>query len=454
MANSSSSSDLRQMGSSSNALRSSSRSKIRKEKDRGQQPLRFIVSLQNMARIVSSSSSGVKSLQDVDTADGYRVIDPPVKEPFTLRMYNERLVRDALIDTHDLVNEPGGFVMNHFRHGQNLDPSEFSIHLGIKEKTSFQLNQLTGAIQPGTIRVTDDYAREIFKAIRCLPELQILTAILEINYEEDAFQQKLCPEMELEFLNNIIQTYPVTLTKLHVEMPGISAAYLPEWKFLLDQQMCLKILICNFGVVLWNFYLNCVSRNSRTLDRIVLRRLQTYEISSANYLPLDWKMFSECNNLSYLKLTCGCKRSRLCPNPPSSVFLHENFEALPLHNGFTELHLGNIWVDQDTLKCFRKERPNLEICENCNDMEYYEGDKDLDLVSMSRLELKAEYQSFAEVLNTRRNRDKQLTCLIVVLFHMIILALGILFIIIYFRHLRDSEHDHHNKSNIIANRTS
>lgn len=477
---SSSSQDLRNrpLTSSGTAVKTSSKSKMKKDKNQqsdavrvssNQGGLRIIASLQSFTQMETiqkerpfSSIDSILNKGPEDSAEPTCKEEAPVTDAFVLRNYKGKIVRDVLIDTHDLINEPGGYIINLTHHGQFLNTDEINIHLGIKEKNRFAIasRPSSGIVRPGTISTTDDYARDIFRTVRSLPKLLLLTAILEINNAEDPYEQKEFDESPPEFLQKFIQTYPQTITKFHVEMPGLSPVYLPEWKFLLDQQFSLKILICNFGVVMWHFYQSSIMTNSRTLERVVLRRIQTYNIADASYFPMDWSMFAGCTKLEYLKVTCGYKSNPypMLPLPPSSVFLHENLDQLPEHETFAELHLSNIWVEGCVLDEFFQARPKLTFCGRCNDLEYYDGDKTVEDMKKSRGEPQIQMRVITQVSQVdldirqveipdkdpkppKRSRQKQLACIVLVLFHVILLALAIMFIIIYFRHLRNKNDD-------------
>ncbi|CAL8106810.1 unnamed protein product [Orchesella dallaii] len=392
----------------------------------------------------TTSAAILHYLNDADACTGDY---PSVANAFIWKEFNGKIVRDVCVDTHDLMNETGGFIMNFSRHGATQS-KDLRIHLGIREKK--MLNEAKRVL-PGTITTTDDYAREIFKGIKQRPDLENVCAILEIDNREDCYDFKKCQQVCSDFLRQFIQTYPTTLTKIHVEIPFLSATYLPEWKFLLEQQTCLKVLICNFGAILWTFYQDCVSQNKQTLERVILRRLQTYNLPTARYIPFDWSIFSDCSELNYLKITCGYRTTPAFhyeAPAPTTVFLHDNLVKLP--DSLQELHLSKIWVEPCLLRDFCNQRPAIKVCSNCHDMEYYDGDmsqsteiqnenkhwtvKGLKLVTVNSLDVTEQYWIPEEP--RKKSDDQQFSTIILGLFQIILIALVILFIIIYFGHWR------------------
>lgn len=399
-----------------------------------------------------------------------------------------KFVRDVWVDTHDLINEPGGFILNMSRHGTSTQ-NELKIHLCLRQKRQCTTDRPAVVtedceigvdhVAPGTLSLTDDYSREIFRQVRSHVEVQTLTAILEISDKEDPFEFKEYPSTAptTDFLCRFIQVCPSLITKCTLEMPGLSAVYLPEWKFLLEQQTCLQLLICNFGVVLWNFYEKTILHNLKTLERVILRRLQTYDSGKAIYVPLKWSIFEKCEKLAHLKVTCGFRNmltSILEPAPPNYVFLHEGLDSLPKHDAFTELHLGKIWIDPCVLRDFSKVRPKLTVCQNCFDMEYFDADvplgmrcsdqgiaSDLRLVTVSRIDIQATFPPGVGIddvlqqgdgdqeqqqkrkhrhhhhhLSREERTQRKFIKIVIILFVVILLALAGLFIIIFWKYWR------------------
>ncbi|ODN05981.1 hypothetical protein Ocin01_00702 [Orchesella cincta] len=396
----------------------------------------------------TASAAILHYLNDADACIGEY---PSVANAFVWRDYNGKIVRDVCVDTHDLINETGGFIMNFSRHGATQS-KDLRIHLGIREK---KLSKEGNRVLPGTINTTDDYAREVFKGIKLMPGLETVSAVLEIDDREDCYDFKKCQLVCSDFLRQFIQTCPTTLTKLHVEIPFLSAVYLPEWKFLLDQQTSLKVLICNFGAIIWTFYESCISQNSKTLERVILRRLQTYNLPTARYIPFDWGIFSDCPKLNFLKITCGYRTTPAFhyeAPAPTTVFLHENLLKLP--GSLQEVHFSKIWVEPCMLRDFCNARPEIKVCSNCHDMEYYDADipesavgengnygqvwtvRGMKLVTVSSLDVTEQYWIPGREMPKKRTDDQQFSTIVLSLFQVILVALVLLFIIIYFGHWR------------------
>lgn len=483
--------------------------KSKKREKKPEPQFRMIASLEKLTTMESIDRVPIQQsgprLREDSFAPPTCPVQPPTFDAFIERNMMGKYVRDVWIDTHDLLNEPGGFVINFSRYGEpKALVKSLRIHLGIRNNNVKDrlvaenisdpifpslIKEVVPVVRPGTITITDDYAREIFRSLQSHPKLESLYAILEIKDSEDSYDEK---QFEIsnspEFLRQFIQTYPTKLVKFHVEIPGISECYLPEWKFLLEQQCCLQEVICNFGVVMWYFYETGIWKNSGTLRKIVLRRLQTYDVATSKYVPFNWGTFSNCVRLMYLKVTCGCKVNReetqTSPSSPMSVFLHENFDDLPDHDYFLELHLGKIWVDPCLLEKFSWQRPNLALCLNCNDMEYYDGDlpitlyqrrpesqqltKELRLLQLSRMDLSAdipEVESAKWFKTSRRHKSdsvqetpptspqKQFGSIVFGLFVAVIIALAVLFVIIFFKHMRGG-HTYNNDNKTNANHSS
>jgi len=212
---------------------------------------------------------------------------------------------------------------------QFANPFVLKIHLGIRNWAIRRSSQ------------SDEYAREIFQVLTTKLRLRYLHVILEVAREQDWANFKTYYSIS-PYGNNVRPQYPMWLTTFHVEMPALTEETISMWKMFLDLQTRLKTLICNFGSILWTFYQSAILRNSRTLQRVTLRRVTSYDPNDDRHYPLDWSVFSSCNILLYLKVTYMPRQHFLFGNhfidERTDFLSHENFAWLPPN--ILEVHLG------------------------------------------------------------------------------------------------------------------
>lgn len=237
---------------------------------------------------------------------------------------NDVDTQEVASDTLDLdrIMPAAPFLLN-FSH---YDEKDIALHVGLRRKHGRRVvvkNYSPTFIPP----CTDDYNREFFRYLKTKENLETLKFILEIYIDDDPLQYK-CFDEDLttstssrpfdsgEILENsdfpvirsnfatfwATKTIPNKLTFIHVELPGLSAFYLNDWKRFLELQTRLVTLICSFGSVLWTFYKNVIPKNEKTLEKVVLRRLISYDVRNQRHVPLDFGIFEKCEQLNYLKV--------------------------------------------------------------------------------------------------------------------------------------------------------
>lgn len=232
------------------------------------------------------------------------------------------------VDTQEVANDTGDldrimfttpFLLN-FRH---YDELEVALHVGLRKKNKLPFSNPTTFVPP----TTDDYNREIFRYLKTQPSLKALKLILEVHSDDDILTYKTFDDdknvkpggkgkgprpakitgSDFPIILSNTGTFwknriPLGLNLFHVELPGLSSCYLNDWKRFMELQTGLHTLICNFGAVLWTFYQNTVKKNEKTLEKVVLRRVISYDVKNQKHLPLDFAMFVKCSKLGYLKV--------------------------------------------------------------------------------------------------------------------------------------------------------
>jgi hypothetical protein len=279
-----------------------------------------------------------------DDTSSFRILSPTRKfknnknkwgsddEPDTQETANDTFDLDRIMPSSPLFRV-------HFNHNNE---KELSVHVGLRKKYNHVpfINQ-SGKTLSSSFTMppnTDDYNMELFRYLKnnkqttfSSSKLKILKFILELPTEDDVLvyktfddqNQQQQPNFKVGLEKNfeiLIQDgdFPVIrshlgtfwtsknisneITHLHVELPGLSQFYLNDWKRLLELQTQLITLICNFGAVLWTFYSNVVKNNENSLNKVVLRRVISYDVLAQKQLPLDFAIFKNCSKLSYLKV--------------------------------------------------------------------------------------------------------------------------------------------------------
>jgi len=337
-----------------------------------------------------------------------------------------------------------GFILDFSRCGNS---DTLNIHVGLRPPD--QIPYLGDRSQSFQNVTTDDYSREILKTLKNRPELKHLEIMIELRRDQDFRVFKPCPKGK-----QLPYNFPLFLQHLQIEVPGLSPSSLPIWKLFLEQQTHLLTLICNFGVILWNFYASTITKNSRTLQKVILRRIRTYDPDHPTQSnSFDWSIFANCDRLKFIKLTCvRDDLSRMLavngpylpiPDRLDDKFLHYNFQALSIQS-LEEIHVARVQIDLRNLQWLKANAEKLKvICVDCSDKEFYDADKgDLDTLRDDWGGNNfASFENYHfDVVQVERKMNQGMCCAIIFVVFLLFIALILGVVFIYQQSKYDNAH--------------